>query len=205
MHKTHRARTEAGKFLTALMQIQVGQATMHQVRPLVREWGGKWRAARTSSRSPCGGGASVVDFIFDNRWAHWFLFAPLTSFDADLYVKENSVCFRSVELVTMAGHSASAAYVSESRKSPLPVPFSVSLNPANSGVAMDAGATPQERTAAYAINLDCLTKLRGCRDTREMAPAMWEIAPTVRAVSGDSTGDRARSRDRAQRKAMTVR
>ena len=34
-------------------------------------------------------------------------------------------------------------------------------------------ATPQERNAALALNLDCLTKLGGCKDITEFLPPMW--------------------------------
>jgi hypothetical protein len=43
-------------------------------------------------------------------------------------------------------------------------------------VTMTAAATAEQRAAAYSINLDCLTKLRGCRDTMEMAPAIWRLS-----------------------------
>lgn len=128
------------------------------------------------------GGASVVDFVYVNRWLHWFLFAPLTRFGATIYVKDNCVCDRSVGMFTTAG-GFTGVLVTEFRERPFLRPFTSVLNPVKVLVTMDARATPPERTAAYSINLDCLTKLRGCRDTREMDPAIWqnscEVAPTV--------------------------
>jgi RHS repeat-associated protein len=186
LYRTHKTRIEAGEFLGDLVQLQVGKSELRQVTPLVSKYHGVWRKGTTrGAGSPCGVGASVVDFTFENRWLRWFLFASFTRFGATIYVKDNCVCLRSMGIFTavdgVIGVYASF-HVSEFRESPFPRPFSVHLNPRSTLITMDVRATTAERTAAYAVNLDCLAKLRGCKDTREIVPAMWqnsrEVAPT---------------------------
>jgi len=182
LYWTHKTRIEAGDFLRDLAQLEIGKSELGEVTPLVDKYHGKWRKSTTSGAgSPCGQGASVVDFMFENRWLHWSLFAPLTGFSGTIYVKDNRVCFRSMGMVIFVDGIA-GVHVQEFRESPVLRPFSARLNPVKTIVTLDVGATTEERGAAFSLNLDCLTKLRGCRDAREMAPALWknsrEVAPT---------------------------
>jgi hypothetical protein len=49
----------------------------------------------------------------------------------------------------------------------------------NGLVELRPRATPQERSAALALNLDCITKFSGCKDITEFLPTMWaHVSPT---------------------------
>ena len=58
-------------------------------------------------------------------------------------------------------------------------------------------ATGEEKKAALALNLDCLTSLRGCRDISDLLPMVWKwtgpgaISSRMRS-SGDSIEERSR-------------
>ena len=180
-YKAHATKVKAEHFLANLRHLEVGNSTMQDVREPADEYGGKWHRGLTSHDvPPCGSGASVVDFVFENLWMHWLVRAPLTRFSATIYLKDDLMCFRTAGIFDTAGGFAGFD-VQEFRESPLPGSFRLHLNPFKTIITMTVAATPSQRMAAYSINLDCLTKLRGCRDTREMAPEVWqnsrEVAP----------------------------
>lgn len=182
LYRARSVRIEAGKFMGDLVELEVGKSELQEVASLVDKYHGKWRKGpRSDAGSSCGPGASVVDFTFENRWLHWFLLSPQTSLGATVYVKDNHLCFRALQLFSTV-EGSTVFYVEEFRKSPFQRPFMVHLNLVKTIVTMEAAATAAQRSAAYSINLGCLTKVRGCRDAREMAPALWqnsrEVAPT---------------------------
>jgi len=43
----------------------------------------------------------------------------------------------------------------------------------NGLVEFDTRATPQQRDAALALNLDCLTRIGGCKDIVDLLPGVW--------------------------------
>ncbi len=182
-YETYTTRNEAGDFLADLMQLQVGKSSFDQVAPLIAIYHGEWRRyppvpPGEMDVTPCGSGARIVEFVFENRWIHWGLFAPQTTFFADIDLKDNCVCFRSMGLITTAG-GFHGVQVQEFREGRISRSFEVGLNLYRTLITMTAAATTAQRTAAYSVNLDCLTRLRGCRDTREMAPTVWQNSREV--------------------------
>jgi hypothetical protein len=179
-YETYATRNEAEQFLAELVRLRVGESTFDQVAPLIAIYHGKWLRSRPLAPgepdvTPCGYPYRQVEFVFQNRWLHWVLFAPRTTFGASLQLKDGRVCFRSVGMITTAG-GVRGVDVNEFREGRMPWPFSPVLNLWEMPVTMTTAATAAQRAAAYSLNLDCLTKLRGCRDTREMAPAVWRLS-----------------------------
>lgn len=193
VQKTHSVRIQAEHFLADIVQLQVGTSTVEQVAPLAAKYHGEWKPSNapygppasiissirsyfrisdnTSSRIP--GASCRVGFNFDNRWQHWMCFSPLTTFGATVFIRNNLLVHMIVGLDTFQNvDSYSAVVVEEFRKGQRDSEFSSRVNPAVAIVCLTPGSTPAQRTAAYSINIGCLTKLRGCRDTREMAPAI---------------------------------
>jgi hypothetical protein len=180
VYKTRETGLEAEQFLSEFVRLRVGESTVDRVAPLIETYHGEWWQSRPlepgePDMTPCGHPFSQVDFVFENRWLHRVLFAPRTIFDASIQLKDNRVCFRSAGMITTAG-GVRAMHVDEFREGRLPWPFKAVLNLWNMPVSMTAAATDAQRAAAYSINLDCLTKLRGCHDTREIAPAIWRLS-----------------------------
>ncbi len=181
-YETYKTRTEAEQFLKELARLEVGKTTLDQMRPLITKYHGVWRRPPSPSLSsypdltPCGRGAPQVEFMFDNRWARLILLASRNYFSASLIFRDNRLCYRSASLVRVsADHDANIAKVSEyeeGRRSPR---FELDITPSRAFTNLTSAATSTERTAAYAVNLDCLARLRGCRDTQEMVPIIWRI------------------------------
>jgi hypothetical protein len=180
VYKTRETRLEAEQFLSEFIRLRVGESTDVRVDPLIETYHGNWWRSRPlevgePDMTPCGHPFSQVDFAFENRWLHRVLFAPRTTFYASIQLKDNRVCFRSMGMTTTAG-GWHIVDVGEYREGRMPWPFSPVHNLWRMPVTMTAAATDAQRAAAYSINLDCLTKLRGCHDTREMAPAIWRLS-----------------------------
>jgi len=181
VYKTRKVRTDAGEFLKDFTQLQVGKATLDEVRPLVDGYHGEWRTYGLFPPACCGPGSKMAEFVFDNHWQHWFFFTPLTVLGADIGINGNGVCDRSMSLFTVTKAPLGVS-VHEFPEGEQPGLFHSRLNIFKTIVTLTVSASSAQRTAAYSVNLDCLTKLRGCRDAREMAPATWqnsrEVAPS---------------------------
>jgi hypothetical protein len=181
INKTHRTRVEAEEFLREFRQLEVGQSTMEQMVRLANKYHGELhKGPALNGRGPCGPGSFYVEFGFDNSWLHWFLLARLATFEASVETKDNRVCYLGMAM-GYAGVGFNAVSVEEFRESPTSRPFSADLGLSAVIVRMDVRAPKAARAAAFSINLDCLTKLRGCHGASEMAPAIWqnsrEVAP----------------------------
>jgi hypothetical protein len=191
VRETRSARIQAERFLAEVVKLQVGTSRVEQVAPLVTKYHEDWKLAdaplvlppsvlhsllsslrmspKATSKIP--GASCRVDFLFDNRWQHWLCFSPLTRFGATVSVRDNVVDHISVGLQTFQEGGPVVA-IREYREGQRASAFSSRVGPSLALVSLTPGATPAQRTAAYSINIGCLTKLRGCRDTREMAPAI---------------------------------
>jgi len=194
IHQTRSVRRQAERFLAEVIQLQVGTSTVSQVTPLATKYHGDVvpRDATPDFSPPSimrsvlslfrvsGGSASGivgtscrVDFRFDNRWQHWLCFSPLTRFGATLLIRDSVVDHLSLGLQTiLSGPSDCVVLIREYHKGQRDSGFPSRADPAVVIVSLSPEATPAQRAAAYSISLGCLTKLRGCRDTSEMAPAV---------------------------------
>ena len=180
VYKTRETRLEAEQFLSEFVRLRVGESTVERVAPLIEIYHGSWWRSRPlepgeRDMTPCGHPFSQVEFVFENRWLQWVLLSPRTAFDATIQLKDDRVCFRSMGMTTTAG-GWHIVDVGEFRRGRMPWPFNPQVNLWKMLVTMTAAATDAQRAAAYSINLDCLSKLRGCHDTREMAPALWRLS-----------------------------
>ena len=52
-------------------------------------------------------------------------------------------------------------------------PHGTTQNMWNGIVEFDTKATPEQRNAALALNLDCFTRLGGCKDITDLLPTVW--------------------------------
>jgi len=184
VYRTHEARIEADDFSREFVKLQVQKSGIDVVTSLVRKYHGSWRdyATPSNSESPCGGNAEIADFIFDNTWLHRLFLAPLTEYSATIYVKSDCVCFRSLGIWDTV-ERFTGVHIQEFSEAPAMHSFYSRLMLPKAVIVMDTHAPAEARAAAFSLNLDCLTKLRGCQDTREMAPAIWKnshrVGPTL--------------------------
>ena len=176
--KTNRTQREAEQFLREFRQLELERSTKEQVALLADKYHGHWSLHSISAPGVpgCGLGSASVDFVFENWWLHWFLFAPVTTFDAGVDMNDNRVCYSGITFgkreIGFNGVSVQGFLVN-----PLSgPPFEVNLRPSATSVRYDVRATPAERSVAYSINLGCLSRLRGCNDTRDISPQLWQGA-----------------------------
>ncbi len=60
----------------------------------------------------------------------------------------------------------------------------------NGSVEFGQKATPTQKHAAWAVNLNCLTALRGCKDISQLLPTVWKLTgPGVVSSRMRSTAD----------------
>jgi hypothetical protein len=182
-YRSYRTRLEADDFLGDFQKIQVQKSGINQASSLALKYEGKWRTIDNShGGAACGSGASAVEFLFDNRFLHWLTSAPLTTLSAEIYIKGDHACFRSLSL-TATKTDVTGVTIEEFGDSPFSTPFSSRLMTTKAIITMDTRASTEARAAAYSLNLNCLTAVGGCRDTKEMVPDLWrnsrEVAPTL--------------------------
>jgi hypothetical protein len=180
MYKTHEAKVEAQHFLQDLKLVRAGPCPFSVVVNLSDKYHGVWSES-TNHPPPCGGPASRIDFKFDNHWSHRILFAPYTMFWAGMTVNGNHVCNFEAGTASFGGpHEVLGPSYDVWDYSKMISGFEggghfqVDPGVPHASVLMDAEATAAQREIAFAFNLNCLTKLRGCRDAKEMNPEAWQ-------------------------------
>lgn len=190
MHNVKMERLQAERFLADVRQLEVGDS-VDKVTRLVRKDHGEWNALDAPPLPPPSMIASIfphtsefsvsspidhkgyyrANFIFDNRWQHWLCFSPYTRFGGSVLIKENFVDSYNVGLSASHENGTIAIVLNEQHRSEPDVPFSIHQK---NGLIVDltSDAAPAQRAASYALNLECITKLRGCRTIYEMAPQL---------------------------------
>ena len=180
IRNTRATRARAEEFLKDFTQFEVANATRNDVTPLLSKYHGKWRTYGPYPPACCGPESSIAEFVFDNHWQHWIFFKPLTRLVADIGINGNGVCDRSLSLLSFT-KAPFGILVQEFPNAQQPSPFLARLNMFKTITTLTTSATPVQRAAAYSLDLNCLSKLAGCRDAREMAPGVWqnsrEVAP----------------------------
>lgn len=186
VHKAMEARIEAEEFLVEAMKLEVGKSKLDQVVPLVSAYHGRWRRKAPYSGpplafdpSPCGPNSFAFEFAFDNRWLHWFLFSPRTTFVGTIEVANGIVCFRSMGFYAIFSNHAANSHVQEFESGRLRDAFSSQLTRVGTSVSLTAAATAAQRMRAYSFNLACLSSLQGCRNSKDLAPGIWENSHEV--------------------------
>lgn len=178
LERTRNARIEAEQCLKEVTELEVGRAGPDKVTLLVNKYHGTWRAYGPFPPACCGPASKIAEFVFDNHWEHWTVFNCRTRFVVDIGVNRNGVCDRSVSLLKVA-EAPVGILVQEYPDAESNPSFYARLNLFKTITTLTGSATPVQRAAAYWINLDCLSKLTGCRDAREMAPGVWQKSRKV--------------------------
>jgi len=178
--KTQSIAIEAEQFVRDCSQLEVGRATISDVTPLLTKYHGAWRMYGPAPPACCGTGSRVAEFVFSNTWQQWVLLTRRTQFVGTIGVNDKGVCDRALSLIVFT-QSPFGILVHEFASDEQPTPFLTQLNSFKTITTLTAAAPPAQRVAAYAINLDCLTKPTQCRNARDLAPGVWqnsrEVAP----------------------------
>lgn len=171
---TTQNRDRAKAFLREASALQLRVSTLTQVQQLVSRYGGLAEPGTCDLR-----GCSYF-FSFDNGWLRRLHLAPQTRFSCTLGVSGGVLDYRRVFLTSGNTSAVFGAFVEEQLSPPKGIsePFYISRQWEKSGerwrvhVAVTPDATAEERRIAYALNLNCLSKLGGCKDAQQLLPSV---------------------------------
>ncbi len=171
-------RKKAERCLQAVLNLELGQGKFEEAQRLKNEFGG---IDNTPGANRCTPKSCNLIFPFDNRWLHWLHLAPLTEFVVGLGVRDGHVIGRGLGYISYA-EGGGWYSVEESLARPAKKNFDIHVFPDAKGlpakvlVDFTTAASPGERQLAYAINLECLSKLRECKDARKVLGPVWQRA-----------------------------
>lgn len=183
-------RSHAARLLGQLRTVQVQHTQFTAIQKLAREFGGS---------AACVGDNCL--FQFQNAWLHWLRLAPRTEFsvmirreggasdpgggvvgsmDMAMLVSPNSY-------TNQGGAIASAMVFDHMDADGLP-PYDASITfgsngqPGRTVVRMSPRASAGEQRRAHEFNLGCLTRIGGCRTSRELLPTVWRGVRRIQTV-----------------------
>ncbi|MGH7914609.1 MAG: hypothetical protein ACREPW_08170 [Candidatus Binataceae bacterium] len=180
-------RASAVKLLKQLNSIRVNRTHFQQAERLAAQFGGQ---------AACVGDNCL--FQFQNLWLHRLHLAPLTEFTVML-VRGGSPSdpgggsIGAVDMAMLVNAPAQAgpiasALVFERAGGRSDTPYQASVTIASDGhagrtvVVMTPAASAREKARARAFNLRCLTRLGGCKSSRDLLPGVWSGARRIERV-----------------------
>lgn len=185
-------RSHAVNLLRALAPVRVNQTAFNRVEKLAASYGHD--------------AACVSDnclFQFQNQWLHRLHLAPLTEFTVMLQRAGDASdpgggtvgAIDMAMLVTRRGADAPApdGPIATALVFDRPVPgpdgpydasitFEPDGRPDRTVVMLSPASTARERTRARAFNLRCLTRIGGCKTSRDLLPSVWQGAHHIQSV-----------------------
>lgn len=180
-------RSNAVKLLKRLSAVQVNRTHFNQVERLAADFNGY---------AACVGNNCL--FQFQNEWLHRLRLAPRTEFTVMLHRggDVSDAGGGEVAAIDMAmlvsrdlpgGAIASALVFDRGEMHPggpyqASITFEANGRPDRTVVTLSPGATTRQRQSARAFNLRCLTRLGGCKTSRELLPRVWQGARHVQSV-----------------------
>ncbi len=183
-------RSHAAHLLRQLRTVQVEQTRFTAIEALARAYG---------DSAACVGDNCL--FQFQNAWLHWLRLAPHTEFsvmirreggasdpgggvvgsmDMAMLVSPNTYTNR-------GGAIASAMVFDHMDADGLPpydaaITFDSKGQPGRTVVRMSPRASAGEQRRAHEFNLGCLTRIGGCRTSRQLLPAVWRGVRRIQTV-----------------------
>lgn len=169
---------QAARFLGQVQELQVGQTAYSQVRQLVAEYPGQSRCYEND-----------CSVRFDNAWLHRLGLAPVTQLQVMLHRSESRLSGINMAMM-VAGASlqqppraAAMVFVAPHRDSGpawrAVITDDAQGHPVKTFVQMSPQAPAPQRNAAFAFNLGCLTRWRGCATSRDLLPGVWQNASRI--------------------------
>ncbi len=172
-------KRKAQQLLRVMQAIKPGYTTLAEAQRLTEQFRGKrW------TEGDCAGGECRIEMWLDNLWLSRIRLATPTALSASVSIREGRVVGLGVVLKTWRGdYDWFGVLVAEDGCYPCypdQKPYKVTLKvdelgrPWETLVDLTAGSTPSQRQQAYQLNLNCLTKIGSCKDSREMLPSVWQ-------------------------------
>jgi hypothetical protein len=186
-------RRRATELTSDISSLTPGRTTNQDILQLVNKYGGE-KSTSTSSTCPKAEQAYVVEVRSIAQFVGPFGKAVLERAGihvwgtvATLWIEQDILC----ESIFTAGfsrppasqgadlHIQIAAFPSSESESAignLDIRTNFIRNTRNLHVDVSSLASPDEKMLAYSLDLHCVTRLRGCEDLRELAPAIFAKA-----------------------------
>ena len=175
----YRIRSQAEQFLAAVKNMTVGKTSFQEVLQVESLF-----PANSSRSDTCKPSSCTIYFSFGTGWLHKAGLMPPGRFGGGITIRDGAVS--QIELVLQSGPTLSAA-IKESAESTSTTPYRIEVRKASSGNAyysltliLSSPAPEELRKNTYDFDMDCLTKLGGCKDARQMLPR----APLTTISSG---------------------
>lgn len=181
-------RSHAVKLLKALSPVHVSQTTFNQVEQMAASYG---------DYAACVGDNCL--FQFQNEWLHRLHLAPRTEFSV-MMQREGSASDPGggkVGAIDMAmlvsndfdrgGAIASALVFDRSEVGPegaydASITFQADGRPDRTVVMLSPRSSARQRVRAREFDLRCLTRIGGCKTSRDLLPTVWENAHRIQSV-----------------------
>jgi len=172
-----RTRRAAEAFLKRTERLAVGVTTYKEANEILEPY------AKYLSRSgECTTNHCILLFGFKNSFLSSLHLAPATEFGGSL-VFENGFLWERITYLCQG--TCCVDHIIEGKilvapADPSSPDFSLVLQrgedgfPWKGGVMLTPKATVQQRHDAYSFNLNCLSKLGGCKTAEELLPAIWK-------------------------------
>ena len=189
-------RSHAARLLRELKDVQVSQTQFRAVEALAQQYGDD--------------AACVADnclFQFQNTWLHRLRLAPRTEFTVMVrrHLNPGDTGGGQVGILDLAmlvspngdggGAIASALVFEHMTGDGAPWNASITLDPGGRAVRTVVELSPQaslgHRREARSFNLACLTKLGGCKSSRELLRGVWDSARRIQSASKNSAASTA--------------
>lgn len=182
-------RSQAGRLLSQLNAVEVNRTHFRQIERLATQFGGN--------------AACVADnclFQFQNAWLYRLHLAPQTEFSV-MIERSGSPSdvggggVRAIDMAMLVSRSnvddfpgsstIASALVFDRRGFTGERPFQASITfgvngvPGRTVVRIAPAATASQRARARGFNLRCLTRIGGCKTSRELLPGIWNGAERI--------------------------
>jgi len=185
VRSSRKTEHEAQMFLQEFVSLHLGQSTFEDARQVADRYGDRlWvgdafygHALRLPGAGglPPGCSADHCDYLFEfqNTWLHRLHLARFTSFGAEIKIRNGLVVIRSIEFLVVRGQLIFFAAVVEDSTDKLRRPLPSRRLKAKTIIWLTAESTAAERQQSFAFNLECLSKIGGCKDSFELLPGPW--------------------------------
>lgn len=184
-------RSHAARLLGQLRAVQVEHTPFHAIEGLAQEYG---------NSAACVGDNCL--FQFQNAWLHWLRLAPRTEFSV-MIRREGSgreagggvvgsmdmAMLVSANAYTNAGGPIASAMVFDHMDADGLPPYDAAITfgsdgkPGRTVVRLSPRASAGEQRRAREFNLGCLTRIGGCRTSRELLPSVWRGVRRIQTVA----------------------
>jgi hypothetical protein len=169
------SRNRAEAFLRETGRLAVGKTSFRDAEAVLAPY-----RHHVSYSDRCTPEHCLILFVFKNTWLRILHLAPAASFGGTL-VFENDVLVARITLLGQgeccAGHVTESTSFAEPAD-PAHPDFSVMLerdktgHPQKAMVELTPRASVEQRQEAYDVNLDCLSRVGGCK-AEELMPSLW--------------------------------